>query len=123
MDAVQAYAFISYVRENKDSVDRLAEELRAAGVQVWIDRRDIVPGRLWQDAITEAIENGAFFIACLSEEFNKRSETYMHGELHLALDRFMNMPSTRIWLIPVLLNKTEIPRQLRKFNAVLLFEN
>ena len=53
--------FISYVRENSDVVDRLADELRACGIKVWIDRDDIAPGQYWKDAISEAIQKGAYF--------------------------------------------------------------
>jgi hypothetical protein len=84
MGVVQAHAFISYVRENRAAVDRLAEDLRSFGVRVWLDRNDIMPGQWWKDAINEAIQNGAFFIACFSKELNERQETYMHGELRLA---------------------------------------
>lgn len=96
----QTYAFISYVRDNSGLVDRLAGCLRDSGVKVWLDRNDIAPGRYWKDAIKEAIENGAYFIACFSRELNERMETYMHGELRIAIDRLRNMPRDRIWFIP-----------------------
>ena len=126
----QAYAFISYVRENRDIVDRLAEDLRASGVEVWLDRNDIMPGQFWKSAIREAIQNGAFFIACFSKELNERQETYMHGELRLAIDRLRSMPNNRVWFIPVLINPTEIPSHsisdyetLKDINAAMIFED
>lgn len=103
------HAFISYVRENSALVDRLAKDLRANGVEVWLDRDAILPGAYWQDSISNAISEGAFFIACFSEEMNARQETYMHGELRLAIDRLRSMPRERIWFIPVMLNETKIP--------------
>ena len=36
--------FISYVRQNSEIVDKLADELRRAGVTVWLDREEIMPG-------------------------------------------------------------------------------
>ena len=36
--------FISYVRQNSDQVDKLAEELRRHGVTVWKERDEIRPG-------------------------------------------------------------------------------
>jgi tetratricopeptide (TPR) repeat protein len=126
----RAYAFISYVRENRDIVDRLAEDLRASGVEVWLDRNDIMPGQFWKSAIREAIQNGAFFIACFSKELNERQETYMHGELRLAIDRLRSMPNNRVWFIPVLINPTEIPSHsisdyetLKDINAAMIFED
>ena len=40
MTIAQAYTFISYVRENSDVVDRLANDLRGYGVKVWLDRNE-----------------------------------------------------------------------------------
>jgi hypothetical protein len=126
---IQPYAFISYVRENRDVIDCLAKELRAFGVTVWLDRNDIRPGQWWKDAINDAIQKGAFFIACFSKELNERQETYMHGELRLAIDRLRNMPKNRVWFIPVLINQTVIPSHtisdhetLKDINAVMLFD-
>ena len=45
------HVFISYVRENKEQVDRLCQDLETHGVKVWLDRNDIKPGALWKDAI------------------------------------------------------------------------
>jgi hypothetical protein len=126
----QPHAFISYVHENKDVIDRLATNLRARGVKVWLDRDDIEPGMDWKLAIRRAIQEGAFFIACFSKELNERPETYMHGELRLAIDRLRNMPKDRVWFIPVLVNATEIPSHsisdhetLNDIQAVKFYEN
>ena len=54
------HVFISYVRENQLEVDRLADDLRNAGVDVWLDREQIAPGRRWQRAIRTAIVDGTF---------------------------------------------------------------
>src|SRR3954471_16945127 len=81
-----AHVFISYVRGNSDVVDRLANELRNRGVTVWLDRNNIDPGARWRDAIKKAIQNGGFFIACFSKEYNERDRTYMNEELTIAID-------------------------------------
>lgn len=122
--------FISYVRENSDVVDRLAQDLRQQGITVWLDRDDIAPGQYWKDAVREAIKNGAFFVACFSCEMNARQETYMHGELRIAIDRLRNMPRDHIWFIPVLINETKLPKHrisddetIADLNAVELFRD
>ena len=63
--------FISYVRDNIKIVDRLCQELKSRGIQVWLDRNDIGPGSRWKQEIREAIHQGAFFIACFSREYNR----------------------------------------------------
>ena len=59
-ESALAHVFISYVRENSDVVDRLANEFTARGVTVWLDRNNIEPGARWQDAIKKAIRSGKF---------------------------------------------------------------
>ena len=101
--------FISYVRENSEDVQRLARELGAYGIKVWLDKNDIKPGFRWKDAIREAISQGDFFIACFSSEYSERSKTYMNEELTLAVEELRQRPTDRAWFIPVLLSDTDIP--------------
>jgi TIR domain len=106
-----SHVFISYVRENKDLVDKLASDLRHFGIEVWVDRERIKPGRRWKDAIREAIHDGAFFIACFSKEHYEKSRTYMNEELTLAIDELRLRRADMAWFIPVLLNASEIPER------------
>jgi hypothetical protein len=87
-----AHVFISYVRQNREVVDRLANELSKRGVIVWLDRNNISPGARWRDAIKKAIESGNFFIACFSKEYNERDKTYMNEELTIAIDECGSVP-------------------------------
>ena len=122
--------FISYVSENIEIVDRLHRELKAHGVEVWRDRDNIVPGSRWEQAIRRAIHQGAFFIACFSEEYNNRYKTYMNEELTLAIDELRQRSTDQIWFIPVKLNECEIPdldigggKTLQSFQYVKLYED
>jgi hypothetical protein len=103
------HVFISYVRENSEIVDRLCSELRSRGIEVWLDRESIFAGLRWKDAINKAINEGSFFIACFSNESNKRQQAYMYGEISVAVDRLRQMPRDRAWFIPVVLDGTKIP--------------
>jgi HEAT repeat protein len=107
--ATVAHAFISYVRENTDVVDRIALELRKRGATVWLDRENIEPGTPWRDAIQKAIQNGKFFIACFSKEYDERDRTHMNEEITTAIDELRSRPSDKAWFIPVLVNPTRIP--------------
>ena len=105
-----SHVFISYVRENRETVDRFAAALRAGGVATWLDRDDINPGQRWQDAIRAAIKGGDFFIACISQESNARPESYMNEEVTLAIEQLRLMPNDRAWFIPVVLDGADVPR-------------
>ncbi len=122
--------FISYVRENRKIVDRLCQELRVNGIQVWLDRNDIGPGSRWKRAIRQAIQEGAFFIACFSREYNERDGTYMNEELTIAIEELRQRPIDQAWFIPVKLNECEIPDRdigggetLRDLQYVNLYED
>ena len=122
--------FISYVRENIEIVKRLYQELKSHGIQVWLDRNDIDPGSYWEQAIRRAIQQGAFFIACFSEEYHNRGQTYMNQELTFAIDELHQRSPDQIWFIPVKLNECEIPdrdigggKTLQALQYVNLYEN
>jgi hypothetical protein len=109
MEGELAHVFISYVHQNRDVVDRLAKELRNSCVSVWLDRNDIEPGARWRAAIKNAIQNGQFFMACFSREYNERERTHMNEEITIAIDELRLRPSETMWFIPVLINETRIP--------------
>jgi tetratricopeptide (TPR) repeat protein len=102
-------AFISYVREDYESVDKIADALQASGIDAWLDRYKLMAGDRWIDEIRRAIENGDFFIACFSPSYEKRERTYMNVELRLAVDLLRQFPRNRRWFIPIKLGPCTIP--------------
>jgi hypothetical protein len=103
------HVFISYVREDAVAAQRLASALKAAGVEVWLDRDRLTPGVRWQAAIRQAIEHGAFFIACFSEHSATRERSYMNEELVIAIEELRKRPRDRAWFLPVLLSPGALP--------------
>lgn len=101
--------FISYVRENSDEVDRICKEFRKEGISYWIDREDIEPGKLWKTAIKDAINNGAYFLACFSKEYAERTETHMNEEILVAIEILRKKSFNSGWFIPIKLSECEIP--------------
>ena len=122
--------FISYIRENRETIDKLCEVLTSYGIDVWVDWRSLEPGDLWEREIRQAIRERAFFIPCFSKEYNDRDETYMEEELNVAIKVLRQKPLSKKWCIPVKLNKCEIPdydigrgETLRSFQYVDLSED
>ena len=72
------HVFISYCHENKATVDRLRQSLASHNVTVWVDWNNLDPGTPWKQAIQQAIHHGDFFIACFSQEYNKRDKRYVN---------------------------------------------
>jgi WD40 repeat protein len=58
--------FVSYSRRNKNFAERIARDLSDAGLEVWIDFRQIHAGEHWQDEIFRGIERSDIIVVCLS---------------------------------------------------------
>lgn len=108
---VARHVFISYVHEDHLNVQRLAEQLDAAGVKVWLDRDQLTPGQRWPTAIRHAIEEGAFFLACFSKHSAARRRSYMNEELVIAIEELRKRPSDRAWFLPVLFDPATVPKR------------
>lgn len=124
------FVFLSYVREDASQVDRLVQDLRKRGIEIWLDREQIQPGERWQEAIHNAIHTGLYFIACFSKNYSSRDKCFMNEELTTAIDQLRQYPSDRTWFIPVLLSECEVPNRivgggetLRSFQWVELFRD
>lgn len=118
----QKHVFISYCRNNSRLVDKLSESLKSYGIDVWLDREQINPGESWENAIEQAIQKGAFFIACFSKQYLDGNDGVRYEELNIAIEQIRRKPDNHIWFIPVLLNKCEIPnmtiRKGKKLNSL-----
>jgi hypothetical protein len=74
-----SYVFISYSREDRTFVGRLADTLRKAGVQPWTDVENIAPGANWQKEIEKGLLNASVLIYVSSK--NSLSSEWMKEEL------------------------------------------
>ena len=53
--------FISYVRENEETVDKFCQELILRGLKVWLDRQDLNPGKPLETRDSESHSRRGFF--------------------------------------------------------------
>lgn len=101
--------FISYVRSNSDQVDQICKVFQGNDIDYWLDRDQIEPGKLWKTAIKDAINNGAYFLACFSREYATKTETYMNEEILVAIDILIKKHFNSGWFIPIKLSECDIP--------------
>ena len=59
-------AFVSYSREDREFVLRLAKDLKAKGAKIWMDTLDIRPGQTWADEIQAAVTSCSRMLMVLS---------------------------------------------------------
>lgn len=123
------HAFISYVHEDSEQIDKLTTLLKAANIPHWRDRTDLGPGDMWKAKIREAISSGSLaFLACFSTKSTGKPKSYQNEEITLAAEEFRLRPPGRTWLIPIRFDDCEIPewdlgggRTLRDINYIDLF--
>jgi hypothetical protein len=103
------HVFVCYARDDESFVLDLAAKLKERGIPIWIDQTDIPPGANWDKAIDKALHECVSFLIVLSPAAIQSSE--VTGELRTALDE--SKP-----IVPVLLEKCPIPRQLKNIQYV-----
>jgi len=121
--------FLAHAREDKVAIDDLYRRLQERGFYPWLDKKDLLPGKLWQDEIPKAIKASGVFLACLSMQ-SVRKQSYVQREFRTALLSYAERPHDSIYLIPVRLDDCEVPNiriasleiGLKEFNWVDLFE-
>ncbi len=119
MEAIQI--FLSYARKDAAQVEKLYQQLSAAGFSPWLDTRHILPGEKWRHSIRNAIRQAHFVLVCLSvNSVNRRG--VIQREIKQALDLEQEMLESDIYLIPVRLDDCALPDQLAEYQAVDWFE-
>ncbi len=104
------HAFISYVRDDIDEVDRMEAAFRASGIPIWRDTAELWPGDDWRSKIKQAIaEDALVVIACFSNKGAARTASYQNEELNLAIEQMRLRRPNVPWLIPVRFDECDIP--------------
>jgi len=102
--------FVSYASENLEAASRLAEGLRSAGLEVWLDKNELQMGDDWARSIRRGIERCSLFLPmisrqALSEENRRR---YFWREWMEADDLARGMAPDEAFIIPVVIDDTRI---------------
>jgi hypothetical protein len=114
--------FLCYAHSDRETVHNLYSKIKEVGIHIWLDSEDLQPGQNWQHEIRKAILKSDVVIVCLSHEFNKQ-HGYRHEELKLALEKKELLDDDDVFIIPVRLEKCDMPASLRYLHRVDLFES
>ncbi len=104
-DATKA-VFLSYASQDAEAAKRIAEALRAAGVEVWFDQNELVGGDAWDAKIRKQIKDCALLIPVISAATQARREGYFRLEWRLADQRTHLMAKGLPFLLPVVIDDT-----------------
>ena len=103
--------FVAYVVEDLDLARRVFDELKNAGCSPWLDKEKLLPGQNWPRAIERAIEIADAFVPCFSTRSIAKRGPF-HAELRYALDCARRRPLDDSFVIPVRLERCEVPRHI-----------
>jgi small GTP-binding protein len=108
--------FLAHNSDDKDDVEKIANELKSKGLNPWLDKWNVPPGRLFQDEIQKAfpnIKSVAVFVG------RKGIGPWQDLEIKASISLFIK---EKLPVIPVLLpsspDKPEMPLFLKEFNWV-----
>ena len=106
---IEKHTFISYSRRDGDFARKLAQDLRAAGVSIWLDQLDIPPGARWDRTVDQALRKCGRLLLILSPD-SVGSENVM-DEVAVAMHE--GKP-----VVPVLHRPCEIPLRLFRLQYI-----
>lgn len=111
--------FLSYAREDAEAARRVADALRAFGVEVWFDMSELRGGDVWDQKIRRQIKECALFMPVISSQSDQRGEGYFRLEWKLAVERTHLLAEGMPFLFPVVVDDTSeasasVPEQFLK---------
>ena len=112
--------FLCHSSGDKPQVRALHDVLLKIGAAPWLDAEQLLPGQDWNLEIQKALDASDVILLCLSKK-SVDKEGYVQKEIRVALDRALEMPEGRIFLIPARLEECELPHRLKSYQWVDLF--
>ena len=112
--------FLSYASQDAGAVLCIADALRAAGVEVWLDQSELTGGDAWDRKIRGQIGTCALFAPVISAATQARREGYFRIEWKLAAQRTHAMADGTPFLLPIVIDDTKDSEALvpEEFRAV-----
>ena len=108
--------FLCHSHKDKDEVLKVFHNLRNENIDPWIDEYKLMPGSNWNREIMNEIRESDSVIVCLSNRMIQ-DQSYYQLEIDTAVKVAENMRDS-IYLIPVKLERCDIPTSLSAFQCV-----
>ena len=104
--------FISYPRDEASTAREISSRLKKAGARVWLDQEQISPGKVWRDAIDNAIADSDSMVTLVSGS----TSGWLGEEVNKA-------KLENVKIIPVLLEHVDLPEYLSGIQFIDLTAN
>src|SRR5438270_6586903 len=108
-DRNQGTYFLSYSRSDERFALRLAKDLRAHGVAMWVDQLDIRPSEHWDRAIERAVSASRGLVVILSPR--SVASDNVADEISFAIDSGKSV-------LPVMIEKCVLPLRITRMHVV-----
>lgn len=110
--------FISYAHRDRDLASAIAQALKKADLEAWIDERSLSPGQNWIAEIEKALAEAGYLLALLST--TSLQSLWVQQEWTAMLSRQLGGEGGGI-IIPLRLEDVEAPLLLRTLQRIDLF--
>lgn len=109
--------FISHAKEDINQAEELYDFLKENEYEPWLDKKKLKVGSNWDYEIKQALKKSTFVILLLSSTAVKK-RGYIQKEFKYTLEYAESKLIDDIYIIPILLEKCEVPEQLKRFQWV-----
>jgi len=102
--------FICHASEDKSFASSLYEQLKAAGLEPWLDKENLRGGDRWDEVIQRAIKKEIdYFLVLQSKTLQKKigDKCYVNKEIYEALDQQKMYPPNTRFIIPLKIDECE----------------
>jgi hypothetical protein len=119
----QSAIFVSYAREDVDSVWKVKQRLEEGGSVVWFDLERLKPGDYWPAELEDEVSKRcSLFISVISRTTESEIEAYYHMERHWAAERAKKFSRGEAFYLPVIVDDSSFefrrePRLSHEVNA------
>jgi hypothetical protein len=108
--------FIIYAQSDHEVAKEIAENLREAGIEPWLESEQISAGEVWKDAISEALNSSAMAVVVISE--NSLQSSAVEFELRTAISKMVADDKSTSPIIPIVLKGGKVPSSLEHIHYV-----
>jgi hypothetical protein len=113
--------FLCHSSADKPRVRILRDKLGDAGLDPWLDDKNLIPGQKWPEEIPNAVRRSDVVLVCLSRDSITKAG-WVQREIAIAIDAAHEQPEGEIYLIPVKLEECDVPKRLADYHWVNFFE-
>ena len=110
--------FLCHASQDKPVVRELYQRLAAEPwIDPWLDEERLLPGQDWNLEIEKAVESSDAVIVCVSKT-SVSKEGYVQRELRQVLNIALEKLDGEIFILPVKLEESDLPRKLQDRHAL-----